>query len=132
MGSWPARGLNLLAAALSMIILLGSVGGFAVVTWFNGSIARVHLSLGPDRPANAPKGSENWLLVGTDSGEGTNGEYGDRSGQRSDTTILVHLDADGTTTNISFPRDTLVTIPAYLDGAKRQMPAHKEKFNAAI
>jgi LCP family protein required for cell wall assembly len=130
--SWPARGLNVVAALLSAVVLLASVGGYAVVTWFNDSISRVHLDPGPNRPAEASRGSVNWLLVGTDSGAGTNDEYGERKGQRSDTTILVHLDADGTTTNISFPRDTLVTIPEYVNGAKKQMPAHKEKFNAAI
>jgi LCP family protein required for cell wall assembly len=128
----PARLANVLLVTLSAVVLLVSVGGYAVVKWFNGSIARVHLSLGPNRPAEAPKGSENWLLVGTDSGVDPTGEYGVRSGQRSDTTILVHLDADGTTTNVSFPRDTMVTIPEHLDPAGKTVAAKKDKFNSAI
>ncbi len=120
---------NLLAIALSAVVLIASVGGYVVVKWFDGSIARIHLNLGQHRPADAPAGSENWLLVGTDNG--TAGLYGDRSGQRSDTTILAHLDADGTTTNVSFPRDTLVTIPEYTD-TKGAHPSHKAKFNEAI
>ncbi len=122
---------NLIAIAASMFVLLASVGGFVVVKWFDGSIARIHLNLGQNRPAGTD-GAQNWLLVGTDSGAGANGEYGDRAGQRSDTTILSHLDADGTTTNVSFPRDTLVTIPEYTDAQGEQHPAHKDKFNAAI
>ncbi len=117
---------------LSLAVLVVSVGGFVVVKWFDSSIARVHLSLGQSRPAEAQRGTENWLLVGTDSRAGTDGQYGSVEGQRSDTTILSHLDANGTVTNVSFPRDTLVKIPAYTDSKGDQHPAHKDKFNAAI
>jgi LCP family protein required for cell wall assembly len=116
-------------------VLLGSVGGFVVVKWFDGSVARVKLNLGKaaDRPAAAPLGSQNWLLVGTDSRAGTTGEFGTGiEGARSDTTILTHLDADGTTTNISIPRDTLVTIPAWTDSKGVEHPAQQNKFNQAI
>ena len=127
----PARRLlNLIAVATSVIILLLSVGGYVVESWFNGSIARIHLSLGSHRPATASHGSQNWLLVGTDNS--APGEYGDRAGQRSDTVILAHLDGDGTTTNVSFPRDTLVTIPAYTDSSGVSHPSRKDKFNTAI
>jgi LCP family protein required for cell wall assembly len=107
-------------------VLIVSIGGYAVVQWFNGSVARVHLDLGGKRPPKAPSGSQNWLLVGTDAGRPN------VPGERSDTTILTHLDANGTTTNVSFPRDTLVTIPAYVDAQHVHHPAHKDKFNAAI
>jgi LCP family protein required for cell wall assembly len=127
----PARRLiNLIAVAASVIVLVVSVGGYVVESWFNGSIARIHLNLGKNRPAGAPNGSQNWLLVGTDNS--APGEYGDRAGQRSDTVILTHLDGDGTTTNVSFPRDTLVTIPAYTDSNGNSHPSHKAKFNEAI
>ena len=129
----PQRLLYILAGLLSIVVLLGSVGGFVVVKWFDGSIARVKLNLGHDRPAAAPIGSENWLLVGTDSRAGSSGEFGTGiTGERSDTTILTHLDADGTTTNISIPRDTLVTIPAWTDSKGVNHPAQKNKFNDAI
>jgi LCP family protein required for cell wall assembly len=127
--------LYIVAGLLSVVVLLGSVGGFVVVQWFDGSIARVKLNLGKaeDRPAAAPLGSQNWLLVGTDSRAGTTGEFGTGiDGERSDTTILAHLDADGTTTNISIPRDTLVTIPAYTDSKGIKHSAEKNKFNQAI
>lgn len=124
------RLVNVIAITLSVLILIVSVGGYVVESWFNGSIARVHLNLGKNRPADAPAGSQNWLLVGTDNA--APGEYGVRAGERSDTTILSHLDADGTTTNVSFPRDTLVTIPAYTDSSGNAHPSHKAKFNEAI
>jgi LCP family protein required for cell wall assembly len=124
------RVVRLMALTLSVLVLIASVGGYAVIKWFDGSIARIHLNLGQDRPASAAKGSENWLLVGTDN-SATN-DYGDRAGMRSDTTILTHLDADGTTTNLSFPRDSLVTIPAYTATDGKVTPEHKDKFNSAI
>ncbi len=126
------RLVNVVAITVSVIILIVSVGGYVVESWFNGSIARIHLNLGKNRPAAATAGSQNWLLVGTDSRAGTNGQYGNVQGERSDTTILAHLDANGTTTNVSFPRDTLVTIPAYTDSSGKSWPSHKAKFNEAI
>lgn len=132
MRRWPLRMLKVMALLFSALILVVSVGGFVVYEWLNRSVTRVHLSLGTHRPAPAPVGTQNWLLVGTDSRAGTGGEYGSVVGERSDTTILAHLDANGTTTNVSFPRDTLVTIPAYTDGKGVVHPAHKDKFNAAI
>jgi LCP family protein required for cell wall assembly len=128
----------LVAGLLSLVVLLGSIGGWVVVKWFDGSIARVQLNLGTTdkndktAPPPTPLGSENWLLVGTDSRAGTHGEFGTGiDGERSDTTILAHLDADGTTTNISIPRDTLVTIPAYVSNGVTH-PAEQNKFNQAI
>jgi LCP family protein required for cell wall assembly len=128
------RGLALLTVAVSVLVLVGSTGGYVVVRWFNGSIARIHLSFGDDRPPEADKGEQNWLLAGTDSRAGTGDEFGgDKvTGERSDTTILAHLDADGTTTLVSIPRDTLVTIPAYDDDKGVSHPARQDKFNAAI
>ncbi len=115
---------------LSLLVFLVSVGGYAVQEWFNGTVDRVHLSLGTHRPPKTPAGSQNWLLVGTDNT--ATDQFGVRSGTRSDTTILAHLDANGSVTNVSLPRDTLVTIPDYLDKQKRHWPAHQDKFNAAI
>jgi LCP family protein required for cell wall assembly len=123
---------NLIALSLAFIVLVVSVGGYVVVQWFDGSIARIHLNLGKNRPVSAGKGSENWLLVGTDSRDGSNGAFGDAPGERSDTTILAHLDADGTTTNVSIPRDTLAEIPEYKTPQGKVIPAHKSKFNSAI
>ncbi|HEX4016539.1 MAG TPA: LCP family protein [Frankiaceae bacterium] len=128
--SVPYRIVRTAAVCLSALVLVISVGGYAVQEWFNSTVARVHLSLGAHRPPKTPAGSQNWLLVGTDNT--ATDQFGVRSGTRSDTTILTHLDADGTATNVSFPRDTLVTIPAYVDKQLRQWPAHQDKFNAAI
>jgi LCP family protein required for cell wall assembly len=111
------RALALLAVTLSVLIVLASTGGYVVVRWFNGSIARIQLNFGNDRPPEASKGEQNWLLAGTDSRAGTGTEYGGN---------------DGTTTLMSIPRDTLVTVPPYDDDKGIGHPAHQDKFNSAI
>ena len=121
-------------ALLSGLVMVLSVGGYALTTWFNSGVGRLHLSLG-GQGTPAPNAAANWLLVGTDSRVGTGSAYGGTSlmaGQRSDTAILAHLAADGTTTMVSIPRDTLVAIPAYLDSRRQPHPAHPDKFNAAL
>ncbi|GAB2916698.1 hypothetical protein GCM10027047_13230 [Rhodococcus aerolatus] len=65
----------------------------------------------------AQTGDENYLLVGSDTRAGTNGEIGagttaDAGGARSDTVMLAHVPADRTrVVVISFPRDLQVDRP---------------------
>ncbi|HMA47347.1 MAG TPA: LCP family protein, partial [Frankiaceae bacterium] len=121
---------TVLTVLLSVTVLLVSVGGWVAYRYFNAQITRIHLNLGAKRPPGAPEGAENFLLVGSDSRVGTGTEFGGTQvvqGQRSDTTILAHLGPDGTSTLVSFPRDTYVTIPAF-----RGRPTRKDKLNSAI
>ncbi len=127
-----SRLLKVMLAGLSTVVLVVSVGGWALYNHLDGKINRVDLDLAGQRPATPVHGVENYLLVGTDSRAGSDGAYGDAPGQRSDTTILVHLAADGSSTMVSFPRDTLVTIPEYTDAKGRRHAAHRAKFNSAI
>ncbi|CAO5242078.1 LCP family protein [Frankia sp. AgKG'84/4] len=117
------RGLLSLLAFLSTCVLLVTVGGWATYTFINGKVNRIDLGLGSDGSSGV--GVANYLLVGTDDRPGLDG-------QRSDTTILAHLDKDGTTTMVSFPRDMYVTIPEYTDKDGKQHAATKDKFNSAI
>ncbi|WP_107441163.1 LCP family protein [Streptomyces jeddahensis] len=63
-----------------------------------------------------PAGALNVLVLGSDSRSGErNSELGggNSSGARSDTAMIVHIDADRTeATVVSIPRDTLVTRPS--------------------
>ncbi|WP_241255490.1 LCP family protein, partial [Candidatus Protofrankia californiensis] len=107
-----------LAGVLSMAVVVASTGGYVIYRYFDAQINRVALALGDDRerPAAAPPGTANFLLVGSDSRAGTGNMYQSQEvvpGERADTTMLAHLDADGTTTLVSFPRDTLVRIPGH-------------------
>ncbi|WP_322762771.1 LCP family protein, partial [Frankia sp. Cr2] len=127
-----SRLLQVVFALLSVVVLVASVGGWVLYSHLNGKITRVDLGLTGQRPTAPAHGVENYLLVGTDSRAGAGGAYGDAPGQRSDTTIVVHLAADGTSTMVSFPRDTLVTIPEYTDTNGHRHGAHRAKFNSAI
>ncbi|MCM3884515.1 LCP family protein [Frankia sp. R82] len=110
---------------MSAVVLVTTVGAWTAYQYFGAQIHRIRLGLGDDRPADAASGTRNYLLVGSDSRAGTGNEYqrgGAVTDERSDTTILAHLDVDGTTTMVSFPRDTLVRIPGHGRG----------KLNSAI
>ncbi|MBE3206089.1 LCP family protein [Frankia sp. CH37] len=121
-----ARRLTVAVAALtSAVIVMGAVGGWGALTYFDARTHRAAIGdLGANRPA-AREGAKNFLLVGTDDRPGL-------GGMRSDTTILAHLGEDGKVTLISFPRDTLVVMPAYTDSAGKIHPPSEEKFNSAI
>ncbi|WP_349305882.1 LCP family protein [Pseudofrankia sp. DC12] len=115
----------IIAATLSALVFVVSIGGYTVYRYFDGQIARIKLNLGTDRPAPGAGGAVNFLIVGSDSRAGTGTEFesgGAVDGERSDTTIVAHLAPDGTTTLVSFPRDTLVAIPGHGKG----------KLNSAI
>ncbi|MGF7236050.1 MAG: LCP family protein [Frankia sp.] len=127
---WPA--LRAVLSGLSALVLLVSVGGWVSYSYFNGKIAHVALNLNGNRPDSAAGGTQNYLLVGTDSRAGTGTQYGVVEGERSDSTMLVHLDKNGTTTMVSFPRDLLVTIPAYTSSKGTHYAETKAKFNSAI
>ena len=78
----------------------------------------------------------NILLMGSDSREGqTSKQYGDPdvyTGERSDTTILLHLSADRSfATAVSIPRDTWVMLPeCNVNG--ETVGAFEAKFNTAF
>ena len=119
-----------------MLILI-AVGGYATYRYYNGRIKHIAIAVPSShpQPTEAPPGTENYLLVGVDSRAGTGNEYqsqGAVDGERSDTTILAHLDKDGTTTLLSFPRDMYVKIPSYKDCNGVQHDASMNKFNYAI
>jgi LCP family protein required for cell wall assembly len=105
-----------------------------VLRYYDGKVNHVQLtfSSSANRPEPAGGGTRNILMVGSDTRAGTGGEFGQVEGQRADTTILAHLDADGSTTLISFPRDLWVQIPAYTSGDGSPHGARKAKLNSAF
>lgn len=66
------------------------------------------------RPSELVAGAQNILVIGSDTRDGPgNRGYGEDSGQRSDTTILLHVAADRrSATAVSLPRDLMAKIPA--------------------
>ncbi|MFB4305524.1 LCP family protein [Actinomadura sp. GTD37] len=117
---WPRV---LIAVGLFVALLVAGLGG---LLWqrqssYNGNIDRIKGAMpgeGANRPGPNVEGTENWLLVGSDSREtGTTGEGSQvwKPGrQRTDTIMLLHLPADRKKAYvISFPRDSWVEIPGY-------------------
>ena len=125
---------------MSVIVLLVSVGGYALYLKYNGQINRIDLFghiHGPRPAANADGPAVNFLLVGSDTRAGVSGNFAGGSavvtGARSDTVILVHVPpGNGRATLISIPRDSWVQIPTYTDSHGQSVPAHYAKFNSAF
>lgn len=116
--------------ALAGALLLGVAAAGWAYRHLNGNIVSVDIdqALGGDRPARAgappaaapgaplPTGPLNILVLGSDSRGGERNRElggGDSEGARSDTAMVVHLEAGRTgATVVSIPRDTLVTRPS--------------------
>jgi LCP family protein required for cell wall assembly len=119
-------------------ILLVAAGGVGAYQYkkLSGNITRVDaLAPGDKSIRNAAKqlDAENYLLIGSDSRVGANGEYGTVSGARSDTTILAHLSPNrDKAILISFPRDSWVSLPACPKSGGGTAPAHDGQFNEAF
>ncbi|RKS70781.1 LytR family transcriptional attenuator [Actinomadura pelletieri DSM 43383] len=117
---WPRL---LIAVGVFIALVVAGVGGLA---WqrqsaYNGNIDRIKgvMPAGPQRPGPNVEGTENWLLVGSDSREdaattGEGNQVWKPGQQRTDTIMLLHLPADRKKAYIvSFPRDSWVEIPGY-------------------
>ncbi|MEU4824088.1 LCP family protein [Actinomadura citrea] len=126
---WPRV---LIAVGVFVALVVAGLGGLA---WqrqssYNGNIDRLKGVMpddSPNRPGANVEGTENWLLVGSDSrADATTGEGNQvwKPGQqRTDTIMLLHLPADRKKAYIvSFPRDSWVEIPGY----------GQQKINAAF
>ncbi|MFE7623708.1 LCP family protein [Streptomyces sp. NPDC057509] len=103
------------AWGLAGVVVVGGAGlGYAYVH-LNGNLQAVDINtaLGKDRPSNVDNGSEDILVLGSDSRSGANGEYGtDEGAARSDTAMVVHVNKGHKSASVvSIPRDTLVTRP---------------------
>ncbi len=109
------------AAVLSVVLLAGSGWG-----WYLGRVAEATVNRTDAIPADgntdaggAPE-AMNLLLVGNDSRAALTPEQlaelnaGVDSGINTDTMILVHVPADGSSASfVSFPRDSYVEIPGH-------------------
>lgn len=119
-------------------VLVAGTAGVAVA-WFklDNNIASQDVSrlLGKNRPEKVTQGEQqpkNILLIGSDTRAGRNKKYDNKTkGERSDTTILLHLAADRKSAiAVSIPRDTIVEIPDCQVKGKT-IPGSKDRFNDA-
>ncbi|MFI2505374.1 LCP family protein [Streptomyces sp. NPDC018972] len=150
-----AKALKITGLALAGLLVLGA-GAAGWVYWqLDDNITGVDIdnALGDDRPAKAavapspspdasatapplPTGSLNILVLGSDSRSGEENQAlggGDSGGARSDTAMVVHLDAGrSAATVVSIPRDTLVDRPSCpLEDGESTRAASGVMFNSA-
>jgi LCP family protein required for cell wall assembly len=121
------RGLAVTAAVAVLLGAGGMVAAWAYGQQLNGNLHRTNAFAGlvpSSRPTEAVTGALNILLLGSDSRNPDT-----TAASRSDTIMLLHLDADHKHAyTISIPRDTWTYIPAASSGGNGNTMA---KINSA-
>ncbi|MFF5028587.1 LCP family protein [Streptomyces collinus] len=132
------RALRVTAWTAAGVVALGGVGAAYVYFKLNGNIRSVDIdqALGADRPGKAGNGSENILVLGSDTRSGSNRALGggaDDGSARSDTAMIVHVyQGHRRASVVSVPRDTLIDRPACTDTKGGSHPAASGvMFNSA-
>ena len=130
------RALTALGVVVALLAVTGTAAAALAYYRLNGNINRVAIDevLGSDRPEKvaepaADREATNILLMGSDK------RVGDLSfGERSDTTILLHLAANRqSAVMVSIPRDSIVDIPECLTPDGTTVPARSAAmFNEAF
>ncbi|MEU6592514.1 LCP family protein [Streptomyces sp. NPDC046881] len=111
------------------VVLLGGAGAGYVYFKLNGNLHSVDINqaLGSDRPTKIDNGSENILVLGSDTRSGKNRKLGggtDDGSARSDTAMIVHVyEGHKKASVVSIPRDTLVDRPRCTDTKGTDHPA---------
>ncbi|MER8070248.1 LCP family protein [Streptomyces sp. NPDC094034] len=130
------RATTFLAWFAAALVLLGGSGLGYVYVKLDGNLSGIDINalLGRDRPPDADNGSEDILVLGSDSRSGANAVYGqDGGGARSDTAMVVHVHKGHKTASVvSIPRDTLIDRPECTDSKGATVPgARLAMFNTA-
>lgn len=137
------------AALVAALVFLVTGAAWGATQYLDARVHKVEAldqgSVSVQNPA-AQRGDENYLLVGSDSRAGTNGEIGagttaDANGARSDTVMLAHIPADrGRVVVVSFPRDLEIDRPscaqwnnsdATYSSTDTEPPEKRTKLNSA-
>ncbi|GAB1820357.1 LCP family protein [Herbidospora sp. RD11066] len=142
-GGRPKAGLGALgwvSVVLTTVMVAGSLTAYTVYRRTLGNIRQVNVNdaLGANRPENQT-GAINVLLVGSDTRQGDNARYGQKAAredhsERTDTIMLLHVSPQRDQARlISFPRDSMVQIPACTNAqTKAEMPAQLGMINSAF
>ncbi|MFI8193165.1 LCP family protein [Streptomyces sp. NPDC085946] len=123
------RGLRVMAWTAAGIVVLGGAGAGCLYFKLNGNLRSIDIDhvLGSDRPEKTDDGSENILVLGSDTRSGGNRKLGggaDDGPARSDTAMIVHVHRGREKASVvSLPRDTVVDRPACTDPRGREHPA---------
>ncbi|MEU1848469.1 LCP family protein [Streptomyces sp. NPDC019990] len=132
------KGMMITAWTAAGIVVLGGTGAGYVYFKLNGNLKSVDIdqALGTDRPKSADNGSENILVLGSDTRAGGNKKIGggtDDGSARSDTAMIVHVyQGHKKASVVSIPRDTLIDRPSCTDTKGDEHPAANDvMFNSA-
>ncbi|MFD4972969.1 LCP family protein [Streptomyces sp. NPDC058424] len=130
------RALTAMAWTAAGIVVLGGAGAGFLYFKLNGNLRTIDINqaLGGDRPTKADNGSENILVLGSDTRAGGNKKLGggtDDGSARSDTAMIVHVyEGHKKAGVVSIPRDTLVDRPECTDAkGGTHAAAHDAMFN---
>ncbi|MFJ9665788.1 LCP family protein [Streptomyces sp. NPDC101219] len=131
-------GVKIAAWTAAAVVVLGGTGLGYVYFKLNGNISSVDIdqALGTDRPDKVDNGSENILVLGSDTRAGGNKDLGggsDDGSARSDTAMIVHVhEGHKKASVVSLPRDTLIDRPECTDTDGGTHPAARNvMFNSA-
>ncbi|TMR23370.1 LytR family transcriptional regulator [Nonomuraea turkmeniaca] len=123
-----------MSVALTFVLVATTLAAYAYYRSIEGSLRRLPFEVGPSRPPET--GALNVLLVGSDSREGDNKQYGPKSqglGERTDTIMLLHISPNrDKATMISFPRDSMVAIPECEGRNGATLPGGIRQINSAF
>lgn len=127
-------GVKIVAAALSLAVVLGSGWAWATYRNFNANIKRLQITSHSHVP-NIDGSAQNILIVGNDDRDSASnaeltqlGTTRDGGSYNTDTMMLLHVPADGSkATVISFPRDSYVAIPGH--GKSKLNSAYPDGMN---
>jgi len=132
------RALLVTAWTAAGVLAIGGTGVGYLYFKLNGNIKSVDINqvLGTHRPPKADNGSENILVLGSDSRSGGNKKLGggaDDGSARSDTAMIIHVYQGHKRAGVvSIPRDTLVERPECTDSKGTVHPAVSgAMFNSA-
>ncbi|WP_066939562.1 LCP family protein [Microtetraspora fusca] len=124
-GRWRRRLRWLIALGLALPLAAAGVVAAAYAK-LSGNVRHIEVTpqdLGETRPPKAPTKAVNVLVVGSDQRDGKNAKYGRRLvGERTDTIMLAHVSPNrDNALIISFPRDSLVRLPACRADASKNL-----------
>ncbi len=131
---------RILSLALVAVLGFGGSVAFAIQWRVNSSLTQIDTKKYVSTPQipKDPRAGEslNILIMGTDSRAGAGADLvGDHvGGERSDTTMIVHVSSDRSRVEVvSIPRDSMVYLPACQVGDGKTVPAQQRgMFNNAF
>src|SRR5699024_4276003 len=122
-------------ATLALATILVMAGGLmGTVTHLEGNLATAPLRDGREPAPHMSEGAKDVLLIGSDSRDLDDGDYGQGDGsRRSDALVLVHLSAaDDRIDAVQLPRDTLMDLPARPDTGDGAFRGGRGMLNSAL